>query len=386
MRASAPWWWAANGPAMADAQLALARAALDRGDYGQVIQGLEPLVLEHPPATLLGAEIQLLLATAWMGRGDNARAIVCCRQIKRCQDPSLRAQAQDLLTVLEAPALERPRDWSITLPDLGGAEAIGGQMQQLARQRRSSKPPPPPPPPVGPTRAPLGFAVLAVVLLLLTALLSGCVEVRTELQFKGPGRLQLAHTFLASGTQPSPWQRQFSQGLLRQGFRPTAAPRSPSQGRQDLALESPVLAAPEALDLLAANLEQAARLGGIPLPKPVLELQERNWLVGVRQTIELAVDLREINPPPGFQASVELKPVRQAAVRRASPAPASASPGQLALLWPLQFGALNNLSLSCWRWSGLGLGGLGIAAGLALVLALERLRRSLGFGLPELPA
>ena len=41
----------------------------------------------------------MVLATAWMGRGDNARAMVCCRQIKRCRDASLRAQAQDLLTV-----------------------------------------------------------------------------------------------------------------------------------------------------------------------------------------------------------------------------------------------------------------------------------------------
>jgi hypothetical protein len=34
----------------------------------------------------------------------------------------------------------------------------------------------------------------------------------------------------------------------------------------------------------------------------------------------------------------------------------------------------------------LGLGGLLIAAALTLVLTLERLRRLLGFGLPELPA
>jgi len=85
---------------MADAQLALARAALERGDYGRVIQLLESLVPDHSPATLLGAEIQLVLATAWMGRGDNGRAMVCCRQIKRCRDASVRAQAQDLLSVL----------------------------------------------------------------------------------------------------------------------------------------------------------------------------------------------------------------------------------------------------------------------------------------------
>jgi hypothetical protein len=371
---------------MADAQLALARAALERGDYGRVIQLLESLVPDHSPATLLGAEIQLVLATAWMGRGDNGRAMVCCRQIKRCRDASVRAQAQDLLSVLEAPALERPRDWSITLPDLGSAEAMGGQMQQLARQRRSSKPLPPPPPPVGPTRAPLGFALLAILLLLLTVLLSGCMEVRTELEFKGPGRLQISHALLSGGTQLNPWQRQFSQSLRSQGFRPTPASRTQAHAGGDLRLESPVLAAPQALALLAANLEQAAQLGGINLPTPIVGLKERNWLVGVRQTLELAVDLRDISPMPGFRASLQFEPVGALAVRQASPEPATAMAGRVALLWPLQFGALNSLHLSCWRWSGLGLGGLLIAAGLALVLALVRLRRALGFGLPELPA
>ena len=57
---------------MADAQLeeqlAAARTALERGDYGRVVRLLEPLAREHPSATQAGAEIQLLLATAWMGQ------------------------------------------------------------------------------------------------------------------------------------------------------------------------------------------------------------------------------------------------------------------------------------------------------------------------------
>jgi hypothetical protein len=47
---------------------------------------------------------------------------------------------------------------------------------------------------------------------------------------------------------------------------------------------------------------------------------------------------------------------------------------------------LNRLELRCWRWSPLGLGGCVIALILPLVLGLQRLRRQLGFGLPELPA
>ncbi|MCX5940528.1 MAG: DUF3153 domain-containing protein [Cyanobium sp. LacPavin_0818_WC50_MAG_67_9] len=371
---------------MPDAQLAQARDLLERGDYGRVVRLLEPLSREHPPASQTGAEIQLLLATAWMGQGEPARAMVCCRLIKRCRDATLRAQAEDLLMVLEAPALERPREWSITLPDLGTAEAMGGQMQQLARQRRrSSKPPPPPPPPVGPTQAPIGFAVLAIVLLLLTVLLGGCMEVRTEVTFQGPGRLQIAHTLVSPGPQPSPWQRQFSQSLQAQGFHRTPAPRSLPQGGVAQRLASPVLAAPRALALLTANLEEAARLGGLTLPPPTLQLDERNWLVGVWQTLELAVDLREIAPLPGVSASVELGPVRPTAVQQASPDAATPVAGNAGLVWPLRFGARNSLRLHCWRWSSLGLGGLLITAALALVLALERLRRLLGFGLPELP-
>jgi len=369
---------------MPDAQLAQARDLLERGDYGRVVRLLEPLSREHPTTTQTGAEIQLLLATAWMGQGEPARAMVCCRLIKRCRDATLRAQAQDLLTVLEAPALERPREWSITLPDLGAAEAMGGQLQQLARQRRSSKPPPPPP--VGPTQAPIGFAVLAIVLLLLTVLLGGCMEVRTELTFQGPGRLQIAHTLVSPGPQPSPWQRQFSQSLQAQGFHRTADPRSMPQGGIAQRLMSPVLAAPRALALLTANLQDAARLGGLTLPTPTLQLEERNWLVGVWQTLELAVDLREIAPLPGVSASVAVAPVRPSAVQQASPEVATPIAGHAGVVWPLRFGALNTLRLHCWRWSSLGLGGLLIATALALVLALERLRRLLGFGLPELPA
>ena len=150
---------------MADVDpLAPARLALERGDYGLVVRTLEPLIQTYPPATVAGAELQLLLATAWMGQGQSARAMVCCRQAKRCSDASLRAQAKDLLEVLEAPALERPREWSITLPSLGEAEPIAGRMKQWSRGRRRKAVEGPPPPPVGPTQAPLGFAVVLAVL------------------------------------------------------------------------------------------------------------------------------------------------------------------------------------------------------------------------------
>jgi len=370
-----------------------ARQALESGDYGRVLSLLEPLQNSFPPSTEQGAQLQLLLATACMGRGDNGRAIACCRQVKRCSDPTLRAQARDILEVLEAPALQRPREWSLTLPELAETEPIAGQLQQLARRRRAGRrPSAPPPPPVGPTRAPIGFALVAMCLLLLGLLLGGCGQIEAELRFGGPGRLQLSEQISAPSGQPnSPWQEQLGAALRRQGLHPVqTATRTGQLRRAEQRLESPMQPAPQTLALLAASVEAAGRLAGLTLPAPVLHWQERNWLLGVRQHLILEFDLRSTDPLPGLAASLELSPLRTRAIRLAIPEPVQVliqtGDRPRRLRWPIRLGAVNRLELTCWRWSGLGLGAVAIAAALALVLGLSALRRQLGFGWPELPA
>lgn len=363
--------------------LAAARRALERGEYGVVLRQLEPLAQQHPPATPLGAQLQLLMATAWMGQGQGDRAIACCQAIRACGNAQLRVQARELLAVLEAPVLRRPREWSLTLPALSEAPPLEGRRQAaVARRRASARQEEPPPPPVGPTRPPLGFAVVVLTLLLALAfLLGGCVQVRAELQFHGPGRLQIGFAQQGSAAVPGPWQRRFSADLRRQGLTPSGDGLA-SHWR------SPVLPADAALQLLGRNLEAAARLGGMELPPPQLQLRERNWLVGVQQRLTLQLDLRALEPMEGLDLGVELWPVRQAAVRSALPQAVrpAAGPRPASLLWPLQAGADNRLDLRCWRWNPLGLGGLLITLALGLVSLLTRLRRLLGFGLPELPA
>lgn len=359
--------------------LAPARLALERGDYGRVLQLLGPLAAEHPPASLIGAQLQLLMATACMGQGDTVRAMACCRQVKRCADPGLRSQARDLLEVLQAPALERPREWSLTLPELGEAEPIAGRLRQMARSRRRNGPPPPPPPPVGPTRAPLGFAALVLALLLVGLLLGGCVQVRAELEFGSPGRLALHQQLSAAAGQPAlPWQRQTEAALRQLGLRPRGE-----------ALVAPMQPAADTLQLLAASIETSARLAGLDLPPPQWQWQERNWLLGVHQQLQLSIDLREAAAIPGLEASLDLRPLPRRAVQQAEPEPVQLLPAQAGgprLRWPLQPGAINHLALRCWRWSPLGIGALLVGLALTLALTLAALRQRLGFGWPQLPS
>jgi hypothetical protein len=368
---------ASDSPLLVDA-LAEARQALERGDYGRVLRRLEPLVASHPAATPQGAQLQLLMATAWMGHGQADRAIACCQAVRACGDALVRTQARDLLEVLQAPVLRRPREWSLTLPPLSEAPPLEGWVKAGGRGRAAAKPEPPPAPPVGPTRAPFGFAlVVLVVLALLAFLLGGCGQVRAELQFHGPGRLQVGFVRQAPAAPAMPWQQRFMAGLLRQGFSPAGA----------MAWRGPVLPADRALDQLSRSLVDGARLAGFSLPPPTLAWHERNWLVGVQQRLSLQLDLQALEPLPGLELAVDLAPLRAPAVRHAQPRPVQelAGPGRH-LRWPLQAGSSNRLELRCWRWSPLGLGALAVLLALALVSLLLRLRRALGFGLPELPA
>ena len=144
--------------------LSEAEAALERGDYGQGLELLLPLAEQHPLNSPEGPGLRLLMITAWMGQGQDDKAIATCRLLSRCRDPKLRQQAKQLLGVLEAPSLDRPERWSMRMPQLELNGSDSGQTSTM--RRRSRRPEPPPPPPTGPTRSPAaGFAVLPIYML-----------------------------------------------------------------------------------------------------------------------------------------------------------------------------------------------------------------------------
>lgn len=367
---------------MAEESLDRSRAALDRGDYGTVLALLEPLAELHGPRTVIGGQLRLLMATALMGQGEAERALRLCRSLRACADAELRLEAKALEMVLEAPELERPRNWSLTLPALGEVESLQGRAKagSLGRNRHRREEAPPPPP-VGPTTVPWGFAALLSVLLLLAALLGGCMRVSTVVQFPAPGRIQLEQTFSSTTGQRLPWQDQYIKGI-------GDLPHRLEQRGADLRVISPVLTPERAAAWLQDSVAVAARLGGLELPPPVMSLQERNWLIGVRQQLVLELDLGATRAWSGVDLELRFEPLALNSVRLAQPlAPlAEIVSGRRVVVWPLSSGAVNRLELKAWRWSRLGLGSVGIALVLVLVLILQRLRWQVGFRLPELPA
>ena len=360
--------------------VAAAEAALERGDYGQCIALLEPLAEATPISDNQGAEIRMLLVTAWMGKGDESKALSTCRLLTRCKDPELKTRARQLLDVLEAPSLARPASWSMQLPTLEMDPRVGKRPKLFNRRKLR---PPPPSPPTGPTRAPAaGFAVLVITVLIgLTLLLSGCVRITGDLSIPGPDRVEMAWTIDSRSGLKLPWQDAFSREL-RAMHLPWKIRNS---GNGHLEVKAPPQNGEEAAALLSQTVEAAGRSAGLVLPAPSLRLEERNWLVGLEQELLLELDLSALENLNELQIAVRLG--NQASMRRLESSPSVANKNAKGeLIWPLTIGMQNRLQWSQWRWSPLGLGSVVIVALLVLTASLQRLRLLMGFGYPELPS
>ena len=340
-----------------------AEAALERGDYGQSLELLLPLAELHPPNSPEGPRLRFLMITAWMGQGQDDKAIATCRLLSRCRDPKLRQQAKQLLGVLEAPSLDRPERWSMTMPQLE-VNASGGGQPSTMRRRRSRRPDPPPPPPTGPTRSPAaGFAVLVIAVLLgLTLLLSGCVRIEADLELRGPDRLALTWDVQSSQTRAVPWQEQLERDLHRQVPGLKIVEAGPGHQR----ISSGVVSSHDLAEQMATVVAVAGQAAGVTLPPPLLKLEERNWLLGVQQHVQLILDLSDLPEIPGLDLQLSLNHGRVESTAHS--------------------GSITEVSWQGWRWNPLGLGGVVILMLLISSMVLQVVRRKLGFGFPELPS
>ena len=148
-----------------------AEVALERGDYGLCIALLEPIAKDTLSSDEEDAQVRMLMVTALMGQGDEKKAISTCRVLTKCKELDLRQNAKQLLSVLEAPSLQRPSNWSIKLPNIetSAEQAVNNYSARGSNQKKVEEYPP-----TGlPQDLDIGFAVLVLIVVTgLTILLS----------------------------------------------------------------------------------------------------------------------------------------------------------------------------------------------------------------------
>lgn len=151
-----------------------AETALMHGEYRKCLLLLEPLIKSNPLTAKEGAQIRMLLVTAYMGKGDNEKAIKTCRILTKCRDEEIRKNAKQLLPILEAPSLPRPKNWSIILPKIGIENVGDSDFRSTSRKRFVIDKGTKIDPPTGPTKSPqAGFIIIVLIVITgLTFLLS----------------------------------------------------------------------------------------------------------------------------------------------------------------------------------------------------------------------
>lgn len=148
--------------------LSKAEKALDRGEYGKCINFLEPLAEKHPASDKQGSALRMLLVTAYMGLGDDRKALKICRLLAKSLDKEVRYRAKKLIPILEAPTLKRPEEWSIQIP-IKKVYTKDSSLQVYSRRKKIEKIIHPP---TGETKGlGTGFFILVLIILTILALL-----------------------------------------------------------------------------------------------------------------------------------------------------------------------------------------------------------------------
>ena len=144
-----------------------AEAALDKGDYNSCIKIVDPLLLAFQEETATGGQLRLLILTAYMGKGDEQKAINICQTLIHSKKESIRQQAKQLLSILDAPHLPRPSNWSVEIPKIDMEPSLKSSFRKTKKKKKKINHPP-----TGPTKnLDFGFSILTLSIILLLSLI-----------------------------------------------------------------------------------------------------------------------------------------------------------------------------------------------------------------------
>jgi hypothetical protein len=117
--------------------------AFERGRYRESIERLTAALDAVPRDSREGGEARIWLVSAYQAVGDMGTATELCRELSRHPVYSVREQAGDLLSIIEAPRLKRPGEWMSEIPDLERLSEGGPKFEKGSSQKKAAEISPP---------------------------------------------------------------------------------------------------------------------------------------------------------------------------------------------------------------------------------------------------
>ena len=352
-----------------------AEAALEKGDYNFCIKTIDPLLLDFQAETETGGQLRLLIITAYMGKCDEQKAINICQTLIHNKKESIRQQAKQLLSILDAPHLPRPSNWSVEIPKIEMEPSLKSSFSKTKKTKKKINHPP-----TGPTKnLDFGFSIITLlIILLLTFLLSGCVDVSTNLSITGPDRLKISLDIDSNSGESIPWQMEFEDNLTKKH---SILKLQTHEDKQHF--ESPTIRFEEANNLLEQIASVASKTSGFNINKPKIMTNNKNWIIGTSQNFKIYFDLKEVPKIPGLKINIIIHDIGNKNNFKAKTLEPTLKKGLT--FFPLEIGQINQLEISNWQWNQISVGIILIIVLTLLSLSLQRFRLQMGFGFPELP-
>ncbi len=356
-----------------------AKKAFESGEYSRCISILNLIKQTDSLSKAESAEISLIMANAYIGKGENDKAISICKSLTDCKNDAAQKHAKQLLCVLEAPILSKPKVLNSEIPKLEinqltnkkGASTIKTNSDKNLYQKQ----------PTGKTNAlSLRFSsIVLAILLIITFLLSGCVNFNSQLQIVGPDLLDLNWRIQSNSYQRLTWQNEFENSFKL--LEPQIIIHSSSKGLQtfkSIPVNSSV--ANKIFKNLFIAISQSS---GLELSIPEISLIEKNWIIGLKQNLLIKIDLTKLPSIPGAKFTITFSPSSNNSVIISKPLLIEKQDDLIS--WVLKEGSYNELSINEWRWNPIGLGTIFIIIIMSLSFLLQRIKLTIGYGFPQLP-
>ena len=354
-----------------------AEAALDKGDYSLCIKIIDPLLVSYSASTVMGARIRLLEVTAYMGKGDEKKAVGICQTLIKNKEATIRQQAKQLLSILDAPYLPRPSNWSVEIPKIEIEPSLKSSFRQTSKKKKQVNHPP-----TGPTKnLDFRFSILTLLIIsLITFLLSGCVDISTNLSVSGSDRLKISLDIDSISGNLIPWQIEFENNLAKEH---TVLKIQAEENKQHF--ESPTIRFEEGNELLKKIASVASQTSGFNINKPDIITNNRNWIIGTRQNLKIYFDLRDLPKIPGLKLNLIMHDIGNKNNFKTKPLELEATIRKGVIFLPLRIGQINQLEVSYWKWNQISIGVILIIFLTLISIFLQTFRLKMGFGFPELP-
>ena len=352
-----------------------AEAALEKGDYNFCLKIIDPLLSIYKANTSTGAQLRLIQVTAYMGRGDEQKAIEICKGLMNNNEAKIRQQAKQLISILDAPYLPRPSNWSVEIPKIEIEPSLKSSFRKSKAKIKKTNHPP-----TGPTKnLDFGFSLIFFsIILLITFLLSGCVDISTNLSVTGPDRLNISIQINSLSGKSIPWQLEFTDNLIKE-----SSVLKVHNEENKIQIESPTIRFEEVNKLLQEITSVASQTSGFKINKPELITNNKNWFIGTKQNLKIIFDLEDFPQIPGLKINVVMYENGNRNNFKAKPIEPTFQKGLI--FFPLKVGQINQLEATYWKWNLTAIGLIITIFLTFLSILLQKIRVIMGFGFPELP-